>query len=225
MTTSGTWNFNPPIGSLALAAYRRCQVARTSISAEHMEDAYNETNLLQSAWGADGITFWSVVLVTQALTQGNATWGVPANAITVLDVYINNGSSNRLLWPLGRTDYASLAVPSQQGFPTSFWYDRTTPSTLTLWPVPDGNATYTMNYYIYTQLQDANIAQGGNANVPYYWLDAYVAELAHRLSRIHAPPLEAARKMDRDEAYNRASKQAEIVPIYISPGLSGYYRS
>jgi hypothetical protein len=225
MATSGQYLFNPSLGSLALAAYRRIGIARTSLSAEHMEDAYNETNLLQSSWGADGITFWTVILVSQPLTQGQPTWFVPTNAITVLDVYINNGSSNRLLFPFSRTDYASLAVPTQQGFPTSFWHDRTIQSTLTLWPVPDGNATYTMNYYIYTQLQDANLPQGGNANVPYFWLDAYVAELAHRLSRIHAPALEAARKVDRDEAYNRASKQAEIVPMFITPGLQGYFRS
>jgi hypothetical protein len=225
MSVSGQYAFNPSIGSLAIAAYRRIGIARTSLSAEHMEDAYNETNLLQSSWGADGITFWTVIQVSQPLTQGQATWYVPANAITVLDVYINNGSSNRLLFPLSRTDYASLAVQTQQGFPTSFWHDRTIPSTLTLWPVPDGNATYTMNYYIYTQIQDANIAQGGNAQVPYFWLDAYVAELAHRLSRIHASALEAVRKMDRDEAYNRASKQAEIVPMFITPGLAGYFRS
>jgi hypothetical protein len=225
MATSNTFSFNPSLGSLALAAYRRIGIARTSLSAEHMEDAYNETNLLQSAWGADGITFWTVIQVSQPLTQGQATWFVPTNAITVLDVYINNGSSNRIIFPISRTDYASLAVPTQQGFPTSFWHDRTIQSTLTLWPVPDGNATYTMNYYIYTQLQDANLPQGGNANVPYFWLDAYVAELAHRLSRIHAPALEAVRKMDRDEAYNRASKQAEIVPMFITPGLSGFYRS
>lgn len=225
MTTSNATLFNPSIGSLALASYRRIQIARTSLSAEHMEDAYNETNLLQSAWGADGITFWTVIQVNQPLTQGQATWYVPANAITVLDVYINNGSSNRLLFPFSRTDFASLAVPSQQGFPTSFWHDRVIPSTLTLWPVPDGSATYTMSYYIYTQIQDANLAGGTNAQVPYFWLDAYVAELAHRLSRIHAPALEAMRKADRDEAYNRACKQAEIVPMYITPGLQGFYRS
>lgn len=224
MATSGTFSFNPPIGSLALAAFRRCQIARTSLSAEHMEDVYNETNLLQSAWSADGITFWTVSLQTQALTQGVATYTVPANAVTVLDVYINNGSSNRLLFPLSRTDYASLSVPTQQGFPTSFWYNRVIPSTLTLWPVPDGSATYTMNYYIYTQIQDADLDQGGNFNSPYFWLDAYVAELAYRMSRIHAPAIEAARKVDAAEAYAKASKQAEIVPIYITPGLAGYYR-
>jgi hypothetical protein len=189
-----------------------------------MEDSFLETNLMQADWSADGITFWNVQLITQPLTQGTATYTVPANAITLLDVYVNNGSMNRLLFQFSRTDFASLSVPGQQGFPTSFWQDRLLTQTMTLWPVPDGNATYTMYYYIYTQPQDAVARQGGTAAVPYYWLDAFVAGLAHRLSRIYAPALEAQRKVDAQEAYAKASKQGENVPLYITPGLSGYFR-
>ena len=225
MATSAAYNFAPPIGSLALAAYRRCQIARTSLSAEHMEDAYLETNLMQADWSADGITFWTVTLVMQPLAPGVTTYTVPANAVTVLDVYINNGTSNRLLFPLSRTDYASIAVPNQQGFPTSYWHNRVIPSTLTLWPTPDAANNYIMNYYIYQQIQDANISGGGNINMPYFWLDAYVADLAHRLSRIHAPQLEPVRMADRDRAYGHACKQSEIVPVYITPNLAGFYRS
>ena len=224
MTTSGTYNFAPPIGTLTLNAFARCGVRRSEILAPHMEDAYLETNLLQADWGADGITFFTVLKKDVLLTQGTATYPVEANAVSVLDLYINNGSSNRLILPFSRTDFASLAVPSQQRFPTSFWWDRIIPSTITLWPVPDGNATYTMTYYYYTQIQDAVTRQGGNAAVPYFWLNAYVADLAHRLARIYAPALEQQRKVDRDEAYARASKQVETSPLYVTPGLSSYFR-
>lgn len=225
MSNSGVYSFNPSIGSLALAAFSRCQVKRTELTATHMDDAYLETNLMQSGWGADGITLFTVQLISQALTQGVQTYNVPTNAITVLDVYVNNGSSNRLLFPFSRTDFSSLAEPNQQGFPTSYWQDRLLTQSLNLWPVPDGDATYTMDYYIYSQMQDANLSQGGNAAIPYYWLDAYVADLAHRLSRIYAPALEDKRKLDAKEAYDRACKQAEIVPLYITPGLAGYFNS
>ena len=223
MATSGTFFFNPPLGSLALAAFSRCQIKRTELTAEHMDNAYLETNLLQADWGADGITWWTVELITQPLTVGVATYTVPLNVVSVLDVYINNGSYNRLITAFSRTDYASLANPTQQAFPTSFWYDRLIPATLTLWPTPDGANTYTMGYYVYTQTQDAVLRQGGNAQVPYFWLDAYVADLAHRLARHHAPALEAVRKADRDEAYGKACKQVEPSPMYISPGISDYF--
>ena len=224
MTTSGTYVFNPPIGRLALLAFSRIGVHGTEVLQQHMENAWLETNLLQASWAADGITWWTVELVSVPLTQGTATYSVAQNIISVLDVYINNGSSNRLITPFSRTDYASLAEPTTQGFPTTFWFNRALSPTLTLWPVPDGNATYTMNYYAYTQTQDATIAGGGNAAIPYFWLDAYIADLAHRLSRIYAPALEAQRKQDMLDAYARANKQVEPSDLYITAGLQGYYR-
>lgn len=224
MSTSNTYNFNPAIGSLALTAFSRLQIKRTEVLAEHMANAFMETNLLQSGWSADGILFFDVSLVGPVtLTPGVATYTVPANVVNVLDLYIDNGSSNRLIFPFSRTDYASLANPDQTGFPTSFWNARTVPQTLTLWPTPDTNASYTMSYYVQTQPEDAVIRSAGNAAIPYYWLDAFVADLSHRLARHHAPQLEAVRKQDMLDAYARASKQVENNPVYITPGLTGYY--
>lgn len=223
MATSGTQTFNPPLGSLAISAFSRCGVRRTELLASHMEDAYLEMNFLQSDWQADGITWWTVEKIDQALTAGTATYTVPVNVISVLDVYINNGSSNRLIFPFSRTDYASLATPTSPGFPSVFWWNRLIPSTITLWPVPDTNATYTMSYYAYQQMQDANIRQGGNAQMPFWFINAFVADLAHRLSRIYAPNLEAVRKADKDEAYARANKQVENEQLYITPGLFSYF--
>lgn len=224
MATSGTYNFNPPIGQLTLNAFSRCQVKRTEVLSEHMENAWMESNLLQADWSADGITWWTVELIQQVLIQGQSTYTVPLNVISVLDLYISNGSSNRLIFPFSRTDYASLADPNEQGFPTVFWWNRVIPSTITLWPTPDNNATYTLSYYAYTQQQDAVLRQGGNAAIPYWFLDAYTADLAYRLSRHHAPALEAIRMADRDRAYAKANKQVETNQMYITPSLSGYYR-
>jgi hypothetical protein len=228
MSTSNQFSYNPALGSLVLQAFARCQVRRTELTQTHMEDAYNEANLLQSDWSADGVLFWTVELVQQQLTAGSPSYGIPSNTVSVMDVFIapNNGQSgqNRLITPFSRTDYASLANPTQQGFPTSFWYNRALTPTITLWPVPDDSTTYLMSYYVYTQPDDAVLRDGKQAAIPYWWLNAYVADLAHRLSRIYAPQLEAQRKLDRDEAYQRACDQVEPAPIYVSPGLQGYYR-
>lgn len=225
MSTSALYTFNPPIGSLALNAFSRCGVKRTELLAQHMEDSYMETNLLQADWAADGIIWWTVELVSQPLTQGVSTYSVPANVVSVLDVYINNGTSNRLIGNFSRTDYASLANPTEQGYPSVVWYNRALSPSLTLWPTPDGAATYTMNFYAYTQIQDAVAKQGGNAAIPLWWLDAFTSDLAHRLSRHYAPALEAARKIDKQEAYAKACKQVEPSAMFINPGLQGYYRS
>ena len=224
MSTSGTYNYNPPLGSLVINAFARCGIKRTELLAENMENAYQELNNLQSSWSGDGITWWTVELIQQVITSGISTYTIPLNIVSILDVYINNGSSNRLIFPFSRTDFASLAEPAEQGFPTVFWWNRVIPSTITLWPTPDNNATYTLNYYAYTQMQDASIRQGGQAQIPYWFIDALVADLAYRLARIYAPALEAVRKQDFAEAYAKANKQVETTAIYISPGLSGYFR-
>lgn len=209
-----------------LNAFSRCQIRRSEIVPQHIFDAKTECNFLQIEWTNQGVTLWTVDLQTVSLTQGVSTYTVPANTVMILDLYINNGTSNRLIMPFSRTDFASLATPSTQGFPTSFWFDRLIAPTVTLWPVPDGNATYTMSYYRYRQIQDANLPQGIQPEIHWLWLDAWAAGLAHRLSRHYAPALEAQRKTDAMEAFQIASKQGvENVPLYITPGLSGYYRN
>ena len=219
MTTA----YAPSLGNLFTSAFGRIGVRPPALTQQHLQDAYNEANFLQADWSADGITWWTVTLNTQALTQGTATYNVVAGTVSVLDVYINNGSSNRLIMPFSRTDYASLANPTTQGFPTSCWWNRVLTPTITLWPVPDGNATYTMQYYTYNQTQDATLGSATAPSIPYFWLDAYVAGLAHRLARLYVPAMEQLRAMDAEKAYMRACKQVETSPLYVTPGLQGYF--
>ena len=132
MPTSNTFSFNPAIGTLTLNAFARCGVRRTELTPQHMSDAFLEANFLQGDWAADGIIWWTVERVDQPLTAGAPTYGLPTNTITILDLYITANGQNRLIMPFSRTDYASLAEPLQQGFPTSFWFDRALIPTVTL---------------------------------------------------------------------------------------------
>ena len=229
MATSGTYSFNPGLGSLFLSAFGRDQVRRTELTATHMDDAKQEANFLQMEWENAGVLLWVQDLQTFTMTAAQATYSVPANTVMVLDLYVSPngpaGGQNRLIMPFSRTDYASLANPDEQGFPTSFFFLRTVTPTLTFWPTPDNNATYQVSYWRYRQIQDADPAQGGNAELQYLFIDAFVAGLAHRLSRYYAPQLEAQREKDYNTAFGLAMKQnVENVPLYINPGLAGYFR-
>lgn len=230
MAVSNTYNFDPTLGSLFLSAFGRDQVKRTELTPQHIADAKAEANLLQLSWSNEGVELWTQDLQTFAMVTGQATYTVPAETVMVLDLYISPlgaaGGNNRLIMPFSRTDYASLSNPTQEGFPTSFFYLRTVAPTLTFWPVPDNNATYQCSYWRYRQIQDADPRSGGNAELQALFLDAYVAGLAHRLSRYYAPALEAQREKDADKAFQLAMKcNTENVPLYFSPGLAGYYRS
>src|SRR5262249_58935317 len=117
------------------------------------------------------------------------------------------------LQSISRTEYASIAVKTTQGFPSQYWFDRLTAPTITFYLVPDGAFAYTAYYYRVRQIQDATVTNGFNVEVAYRFLDALTANLAHRLARIYKPELEQMRKADADEAWAIAAMQdTENVP-------------
>lgn len=228
MASSGATSFSLSNASLAVAAYSRLQIRRPALLAEHMADAYTEFNLMQSKFANLQVNLWTVDLVSVPLTAGTSTYSVDPSTIQILDAYLSfSGAplSNRLIFPISRTEYASYSNPTAQGTPSVYWYDRLINPKMTLWLVPDATASYTLNYYRCVQIQDANFPGGETPNIPYRWYDCMVAELAHRLSRIWAPTLESQRKADADEAWKIAATQdVENVDMTVAPMLGGYYR-
>jgi len=229
VTTSGTYSFLPSVGELLVAAYRRIQIKRAELVTEHFADAKNEANFLQVQWANLGPLLWTIDLQSVPLLQGQSTYSVPPNTVMMLDVYISipNGDgtmSDRIITPYSRTEYASTPDKSQQGSPTVFWFDRLIAPTFSLWPVPDGNEP-TLNYYRFTQMQDAATANAVNPQIPYLALDAYVAGLSHRLSRIYKPELTDAREADSVKAFNVFFTQmTENVPLFIAPITYSYWK-
>ena len=230
MTSSGTYNFQPSLGELVLNAFARCGVRRTAIMQEHMTDARFETNLMLSSWANQGVNLWEVVLISVPLVQGQTTYTVPAKVVMILDAVIqqNTGTSSqfdRVIMPISRTEYSQTPNKLQQAPPTVFWFDRLINPTVTLWPVPDQTSTYTLNYYAVTQIQDAELTDAQTVDIPYRWLDALAAGLAARLAAIYAPDRMQMLEAKAAQAYTIAATQdTENVPLYITPGLAGYFR-
>jgi hypothetical protein len=144
----------------------------------------------------------------------------------VLDAYTTTANGpDRVIMPISRTEYASYPNKTQQGFPTSYWFDRLVSPTLTLWPVPDGSSATILKYYRVRQVQDANLQNGENVEIPYRWLEAFADGLAYRLARIWQPQMAVALKGQADESYQIAAEQdVEVVNTYISPMIGGYFR-
>lgn len=212
-----------------LTAFGRLGIRRTEITAQHLADAENEANLLQVNLSNRQPNLWTDELYTQALTESTATYTLNARLIAIQAAYLTTTSggvsTDRLLWPYSTFEYAAIPDKTQEGPPTAYWYNRQITPEMTLWPVPDGNATYTLKMRVCRQIQDVSLTSGTTLDLPYRWLDVYVADLAHRLSRIYAPALEQARKADAAEAWaNAATEDQERVPLYISMSTQGYYR-
>lgn len=231
MTTSGTYSFNPSLGEVVLNAYARCGVRRTALMQEHMQDARFETNLMFASWANQGVNLWEVDLVTVPLVQGQTTYAVDAKTVMILDAYIqyNGGTSSqfdRVIMPISRTEYAQTPNKNLQAPPTTFWFDRLINPTVTLWPVPDQTGTYSLQYYRVTQIQDAELTDAQTVDIPYRWLDALCSGLAARLSAIYAVERMQMLEAKAEQAYTVAATQdTENVPLYIMPGLSGYFRT
>ena len=226
MTTSGTYTFNPSLGEIVLYAYQNIGVRPTSVLQEHMESARMAMNMMLARFSNQGVNLWAVDLITVPLIEGQATYAVDGNTIMVLDAYTTTDSGiDRVIMPISRTEYASYPNKTQQGFPTSYWFDRLVSPTLTLWPVPDGSSATILKYYRVRQIQDANLQNGENVEIPYRWLEALADGLTYRLARIWAPQMAQMLKGQADESYQIAAVQdVETVPTYISPMLGGYFR-
>jgi hypothetical protein len=213
-----------------LAAYERVQIRAPELRQEHMASARRELNFLFSGWSNYTPNLWTVIRTQTVLTPGTATYSIPPQTIMILDasIVLNFGTANesrRYITPISRTEYLSYANQQSPGSPTVYWFDRVIAPTVTFYLVPDSNGPYTFDYFSCLQIQDANLAGGETPNVPYRWFDCIVAGMAHRLSRIYAPNLEAIRKSDADEAWKIAATQdTENVPLVLAPSLSSYYR-
>jgi hypothetical protein len=227
--TSGTYNFSPSGGDFIVNAFDRIQVRPAMIEQQQMQRAIMELNLALTRFNTmPGQNLWTIDLLSIPLVQGSATYSIPAETRMILSGFIRystNPTLDRYLYPIGRDEYAAISTKDQQGFPSQYWFDRLTSPTITFYLVPDGAFSYDFFYYRARQIQDANVSNGQNLELPTRFFDAITADLAHRLARIYKPELEMARKADRDEAWSIASTEdTEWTPLYVTAGMSGYYR-
>lgn len=229
MTSSGTTSFSPSIGELTLYAFGLCGIRRSEITQQHMVDARMAANLMLGAWGNSTPNLWKVSETVQTLIQGIATYNVASSVIMVLDAFIRTNAGtdsqdDRIIWPISRTEYASMPDKTIQAPPTVFWFDRLLSPTITMWQVPDGEGPYELHYYAVTQIFDANMPNGETPDLPGRWLDAFAWGLSARLSVLYAPDRAVALDAKAKESLSIAQTQdTENVPLYFAPTISDYY--
>ncbi len=134
--------------------------------------------------------------------------------------------TDRWLSPISRSDYAAIPDKVQQAPPTSYWFNRqaVTP-TITLWPVPDANGPYVLQFYRMRQLQDValNVQQG--IDLPGRFLNAFASELAARLAVKFRP--QSAKDLfllSATDWATAAGEDREVVPLRLRPDFSPYFR-
>lgn len=224
-------SFNPSNASIILEAYDRIGIRPAEITREQMSSAVRSINYELQSMANFVPLLWKVDLRSIVLEQGTATYDLPDDTVTILDVYIQTQAGNpsndpidRILLPISRTDYAMYPDKTIQAPPSVFWYDRLQSPTITVWQTPDGNGPYTLFYYRMARMDDAATQMGQTADVQYLFLEALVAGVTARLAQKFRPELFAAMKADAKERLAEAiSENIERVDTYILPEISGYW--
>lgn len=183
-----------------------------------------------------GLTLQGSYIITSASTN-SFTIAASSNATSTTSATMNSGQAqiqtitpgaaptDRVLYPLGRDDYSSLAAKTTAGLPTSYWFNRQSTPTITFWPIPDSDGPYQFNYYALSQIQDASLQSGAGLDVPYRFLEAYAAAVAAHLAMKWRPDIFPALTAYADKVWIEASDaDREEVSFYVAPDFSGYFQ-
>jgi hypothetical protein len=248
--SSGTYTWAPSGSDIVLEALQRCQIRGAEITREHIIEASRSVNLELQVWGTRGITLYQVVegfvipLVAPTGQIGQTTYVMPSNCLQVLNVRYNQpmtggGTTDRILLPIGRDDYAAYPNKQQIGIPTVFWAQRVIPYQITIWQPDQFGPPYTLTCDYLRQSQDMVLGAGQTPDAPPRFLDALSARLAWRLARKFWSDLVRASKMtetaalemvkdlkaEAEEAWQIAAlDDQETAPLQIGVDLSDYFR-
>ena len=211
MSTSGTTTFNPDVNEYIEEAFERCGAELRS--GYDFRTARRSLNLMFADWANRGINMWTIEQGTQTLTQGTATYTLPADTVDLIEHVIRTGAGNAStqadlqITRISVSTYSSIPNKLQQARPIQVWINRQQPAPqFTVWPIPDGSQTYQFVYWRMRRIQDAG---GGTKtmDVPFRFVPCLAAGLAYYIA-LKVPEglarLEVL-KQQYDEAWDRAA--------------------
>lgn len=231
MATSGTTAFELSEADAVIQAYGRCQIKRPALGPEHMIDARVNANLLLAEWENIQPHLWKVDAepFDLPLEKGKATYILPSDTIVALDVYltktVNGITTDRTLFPVSRSDYATYPNKEQEAPPNVYWFNRQAVPQISFYCTPDANGPYHAKLYRVTQFEDVKLRGSETADVVRRFMPAFVAGLAARLSETYAPTLyDALEKRHQDRFQSGIVQDQEDSPLTVAPALASYFR-
>jgi len=169
---------------------------------------------------------WTIEEGTVNLTEGTATYNLPADTIDLLEHVVRTGSGNVStqsdlnISRISVSTYASIPNKLSQGRPIQIYVDRgqANPS-VTVWPVPDASSTYVLKYWRMRRIEDA----GSGVETPdvnFRFLPCLVAGLAYYIaqkdpelmSRVPMLQTEYERQFDLAAQEDREKATLSLVP-------------
>jgi hypothetical protein len=213
MALSGTTTFNLDLNEYIEEAFERCGAELRS--GYDFRTARRSLNLLFTDWANRGINMWTIEQGTQTLTQGTATYTLPADTVDLIEHVIRTGAGNAStqadlqITRISVSTYSSIPNKLQQARPIQVWINRQQAAPeFTVWPVPDGSQTYQFVYWRLRRIDDSG--NGVNTqDVPFRFINALVAGLAYYLSMKIPGAMERMQvlKAQYDEAWELAATE------------------
>ena len=211
MATSGTATFNLDLNQLVEEAFERCGAElRTGYD---LRTARRSLNLLTIEWANRGINLWTIEEGSINLTNGTATYNLPADTIDLLDHVVRTGSGQNqqdiTISRISADTYISIPNKNATGRPIQVWINRqATQPTINVWPTPDASSTYVFKYWRLRRIQDAGTGVT-TQDIPFRFLPCLVAGLAFYLSMKLPEGGERTQflKQEYEEQWNLASTE------------------
>jgi hypothetical protein len=215
VTSSGAYTFNPAADDLLNEAWERLGKTPAEISGDVARAARRSLQYMLIDWTNRGVNLWQIDSATVTMNAGTNAYTMPIGTADVLEITVSVGGVDRLLAPIGRSDYVAIPVKTTQSVPTQYWVERTNPYPIVhIYPTPD--ASYTATYWRLRQPQDIGLL-ANTPDAPVLWGDALAAGLAARLAVKYAPDRVAVLKADAAEALmNARGENRDRVPLRIS---------
>ena len=230
MATSGTTTFTLDLGDIMEEAYDLAGLEMRS--GYDYRSAKRSLDLIFLEWQNKGLNLFTVVTGTQTLTEGQASYPLPADALEVIDVSLRTDSGDvynqkdTRLTRISRTQYSHIANKLLKSRPTQFYVQKSSSANnLVLWATPDNAETYTLVYDYIARIEDTGKPASNNADIPISYLPCLTYALAYSIackrpqSNERVPML----RMRYDELWNEvADSQRERSNLKLAPNLRIY---
>ena len=228
MATSGSKNFELDVADYVEEAFERCGIElRTGYD---LKTATRSLNLMLAEWSNRGLNQWSIKEKTVAMVKDTTTYNVDSTngtaAIDVLDVFIRETigaeATDLPMSRLSRAEYSHITTKSTTGKPNQFFVNKQLTPTISVWPAPDKNSTYTIYMNVLTRMDDAD-AGANTLDMPFRFYPCLAAGLAYYISLKKAPDRTQMLKALYEDEFARALAQDEDRSSFnISPNLRSY---
>ena len=182
-----TYTFDLDLGDAVEEAFER---AGSELKTGYdYRTARRSMNLMFLEWQNRGLNLWTIKNASQSLTAGTSRYSLDAKVLDIVEAFIRTNSGNvsrqvdQNLTRISVKQYSHLTNKLTESKPLQFWLEKSdTVSSVNLWPVPDSNESYSLEYYYIERIADAGATGAANPEVPSRFLPCLVAGLAYHIS-------------------------------------------